>query len=928
MTSRSATTGSPTRPAPVRVRFANFELDEANATLLRDGKSVAVQPTPFALLCALVRQPGALLTKQALLDQVWGHQFVSDSVLKTAISDLRKLLDDDPRQPRLIETVSRRGYRFVAATAALSAAPTLRSGVASMDSRQGALFIGRADALARLGAAWDAACGGRRAVVWVAGEPGIGKTMLIEHFVAGLGEIACARGQCVEHYGAGEPYLPVLEALAELCRRDAALPALLRAVAPTWLMQMPWLSTAEEREALRRELAGIGQDRMLREMAELLDRYTEHRPLLLVTEDLHWSDRATLELINYVARRRGGARLMWLASFRVAEVVALDHPLNPLRHELRLHGLCEEITLDPFSESEIAEYVAQRSASLAADEAFVHALQERTDGVPLFVSSIIDDVAAHATAQDGAAGAKARLADIAVPENLALTVDHYIARLTGEQRSLLSAAAVCGVEFRASLVAQVLEQDSLAVSRACEDLAREHLWLAAPRGDKATEPPYSFRHALFRQVLYERTAPAVRTQLHRRVGEELQRERAAGASVAAAELAMHFELGRVPLNALGWYAAAAEAALARFSPAECMTLVERAQELLDQAPGGSERNALELALGTLRGLAAFRVLGAGEETKAILARAYSLLDEVPQHPARGRLLHGFGFMLGLRAEYADALAVADRAQALGAAANDPLLLATACTVHGETDQLQGRWTAARSWLERGLSLVEGLEVGAGQFLVDPQVALLGQLTNPLLHLGQVDAARACVQRALARANERGWPMARLVAAWHAALFEVRLGDVERVAALAGEIDALVHEHALANGRTAAQCFRGWAQVHSGKPRDGYRLIREAYEENKRLGMRAGGSEVLGYAAEALVIAGDCNAAEAQLKEALAVAVRQAERVYLVQLHLTEAAIARARGDAGATRAALERALAEARAQESPWLEQLALKGLP
>ncbi len=165
-------------------------------------------------------------------------------------------------------------------------------------------------------------------MLWLAGEPGIGKTTLIEHFLASLGGIACARGHCVEHYGTGEPYLPVLEALADLCRSDPALPTLMRAVAPTWLLQLPWLSTAQERDALRRELAGIGPDRMLREMGELLDRYTEQRPLLLITEDLHWSDRATVQLIDYVARRRGRTRLMWLASFRVAEVVALDHPLN------------------------------------------------------------------------------------------------------------------------------------------------------------------------------------------------------------------------------------------------------------------------------------------------------------------------------------------------------------------------------------------------------------------------------------------------------------------------------------------------------------------------------------------------------------------------------------------------------------------------
>ena len=78
---------------------------------------------------------------------------------------------------------------------------------------------------------------------WVAGEPGMGKTTRIEHFIAGLGEVLCVHGQCVEQYGSGEPYLPVLEALSQLCRSDASLVSLLRSVAPTWLFQLPWLST-------------------------------------------------------------------------------------------------------------------------------------------------------------------------------------------------------------------------------------------------------------------------------------------------------------------------------------------------------------------------------------------------------------------------------------------------------------------------------------------------------------------------------------------------------------------------------------------------------------------------------------------------------------------------------------------------------------
>src|SRR5215467_2964674 len=195
MSTRNAVGRALAASAPLRVRFATFELDEVNARLQCDGKPVALAPTPFTLLCALVRQPGSLLTKHQLLDEVWGHQFVSDSVLKTAISDLRTALDDDPRHPRFIETVSRRGYRFIAATTAIASPSAAGASVPQSGSLETTPFIGRSEALSWLRRAWDAACSGRRGVVWIAGEPGIGKTTLIDHFVTSLGDIAVARGQ-------------------------------------------------------------------------------------------------------------------------------------------------------------------------------------------------------------------------------------------------------------------------------------------------------------------------------------------------------------------------------------------------------------------------------------------------------------------------------------------------------------------------------------------------------------------------------------------------------------------------------------------------------------------------------------------------------------------------------------------------------------
>ena len=114
----------------LRLRFDTYELDEADARLTRDGQPVALAPRPFAVLCALARTPRMLVTKDALLDAVWGHRFVSDSVLKTTVSALRAALDDDAKQPRYIETVSRRGYRFIATAAAWSATSTTHTAAA------------------------------------------------------------------------------------------------------------------------------------------------------------------------------------------------------------------------------------------------------------------------------------------------------------------------------------------------------------------------------------------------------------------------------------------------------------------------------------------------------------------------------------------------------------------------------------------------------------------------------------------------------------------------------------------------------------------------------------------------------------------------------------------------------------------------------
>lgn len=920
-----APSGPPPSPDPVVLRFDAYELDEANARLLRAGEPLSVAPTPFAVLCSLVRQPGALVSKGALLDAVWGHRFVSESVLKTAVSELRTVLADDAHHPRYIETVPRRGYRFIGATSTLAATQPSRATPALAPARS---ITGRVEALARLGAAWSRTCAGKSSIVWVMGDPGIGKTTLIDHFVTSLGDVASARGQCIGQYGAGEPFFPVLEALAELCRRDGGVPPLLRAVAPATLLQFPWLCTPQELDALRREPLGVHPHHMMRELGEFFDRYTERRPLLLVTEDLHWSDHATIQLIDYIARRRGDGRLMWLASFRVAEAIAGNHPLQALRSELRLHGLSEEIALDSFSEQEVADYLKQRAPALATDETFVRALHERTEGLPLFVAHVVSDLLSREREE---AIAPTLLSTTPIPETLAQVIGRYVAQLDKEQRTVLEAASLYGVEFRVPTVAAALGQDPATVAAICDEIARGPLWLVAPAHEASAAPiaSYAFRHALFREVLYERIGPLARRRLHRKVALAIEREKAAGQPVAAAKLAMHFECGGQPSSASRFYAEAAQSALARFAATEALGLCERGLGQLELVDRGADRDALELSLWTLRGVAAGHLFGVfADEVHTAFQRAFSLLASAPRHPLRGLLAYEVGFVVCMRGDYAGAVTLAERLGNLSHELQDPLFLVGASTTQCMVQMLCGRPAASREWAERGLGLIDTLERSADTpGLGDPHVSLLGHLAVQLVDLGLIRQARARLAELRARAQQLARPVAHCVAIWLQALCEVRLGNAERVADLAKQMERIIEEFPFPHGRIACQLFGGWAEAHVGEALSGYRAIRAAYEENLRLGMRAGSSETLGYAAEALLRAGEVDRAAAELDEALRIAAALGERVYLPQLFLIEAAIADARGDSPAARASIMRALTEARVRQASWLELTAMLAL-
>src|SRR5262249_39111461 len=194
------------------LRFGPFRLDAADQCLRRGDRAVALTPKAFAVLHLLVSNAGRLVTKEELLGTVWAHTDVSDAVLKTCVLEIRRALGDAPSTPRFIETLHRRGYRFVG---------SVRWAQGNAGARPSPGLVGRDDILARLQRLLENARRGTRQVAFVTGEVGIGKTAVVEAFVArlaGIPEVWTARGQCLEQHDTGAGALPVLDALAHLCR--------------------------------------------------------------------------------------------------------------------------------------------------------------------------------------------------------------------------------------------------------------------------------------------------------------------------------------------------------------------------------------------------------------------------------------------------------------------------------------------------------------------------------------------------------------------------------------------------------------------------------------------------------------------------------------------------------------------------------------
>ena len=476
-------------------------------------------------------------------------------------------------------------------------------------------IVGRSHELAALQAAWRRALTGRRQVCFVSGEAGIGKTVLLEAFLAAQERSRkkpkVARGQCVEHYGTGEPFLPILEGIGRLCTAagGSRTVSVLRREAPSWLLQLPRLAGAAERASLERRYAGSGRERIVGEMVAGLEALAAHAPLMLVLEDLHWSDRSTLTLLAALAGRSEPARLLVLGTYRPAQAATIDPAVPTTVQELLARGAAHELALAPLDEASVGAYLTQRFAgSGLADGPLTSILRRQTGGNPLFLISAVDHLVGCGLidAADGQWSLRASAAEIerAVPESLRRTIERQMERLQSATWPLLEAASVVGADFTTRAVAAALGVPVPSIENDLAALARSSSVVQAlgpvhwPDGSETAG--FRFVHTLYRDVIYDGLMSARRRDLHRRIAQVIATGWAAQPAEVAAVLAMHFERAADHTQATKYRRLAGDAAARRYAYEESIDHYRAALALLDAQPPGRARRRGAGAAGRAR----------------------------------------------------------------------------------------------------------------------------------------------------------------------------------------------------------------------------------------------------------------------------------------------------------------------------------------
>lgn len=766
------------------------------------------------------------------------------------------------------------------------------------------VLVGRTREVRALRRSWARTRESDARMVWVTGEPGIGKTRLVQSLAAWFereGHHVVEARAYPTHGALG--YGPIIAWLRSRALASAVADAddLVRRELGRLLPELrgPHAHADEEAypEAERRQRI---HDAVLRVLA------SSAAPSILIIDDLHWSDRETIDLLHDLVLR--AERPFFVVATVRLEELEPEGALVRVGTHLSEADRLDRLELEPLDRDDTALLARHLSGRIPTD-AEVDGLYRETEGNPLF---IVETVRRDMT------GEGTRRGD--TNPRIRAVIEARLALLSREARRVMEVAATLGRAFTLPLLVRVSPLDQQATLRGVDEAWRRRL---VRERDDGT---YDFTHEKIREVAYLTTSPIRRRVHHERIAAILTDAwtgGTAGADITLDQIALHHDRSGAVADAVGWYDRAARGSVEISALDAASQLLDRALSLLPRLPPGAARDAQELDLRLAHGAVLVALQGYGRP--AILAtyeRARALCAGL-KRPVPAPVLRALGLAALAHGELDTGTRLAEEIAQGAAADGDAVarvegeyLAGVMAFWRGELLESERRLRQALAWYDP-----DRHRDHVRLYAQDPRVVCLSRLAWTLWHRGRVGEALACRQTALTEAEAQGDPYGLCYALWFAQFIAVDQGDVERIRTESRRLANVAAAHGLHYVAAVADVFLGYVRALDGEARDGIARMRATIEDRRWSGMPyVLKPQTLLLIASAAAAKGDRDSSRAAIREAFGF-LGAPESIWKAPLLMLEARLVGLEDRSGdVARPLFARALATARQYGSAWIE--------